>query len=191
MSRRDRAAYTLVEMIVALAILSILLVVLVTRTDSLTPGSRLAAGAREVGAAVRYASSESVTSGKTWWLTYDLDDDEYWIVTPRTDLEERIFGKGRSPTGREDDKKRRRFVRGLPTGVHFKDLVLGEADVREKKEHKLEFSPLGLSPAHTVHLQYEEDRELQLTVAVNPLTGEAVILEGYEAPYGFVKPEAP
>ena len=127
---------------------------------------------------------QAAASGKTHWLTYDLENAKFWTISPRTQKEEKSFGSAGFDS-REDDQDRRGTVYGLGRGVRFLDVVIGEGDVRTKGELKFEFSALGLFPAHTVHLQYADNEELRLTVVVNPVTGECSILEGYES-LGFV-----
>ncbi len=177
------AGYTLIEIMVVVAIIATVMLVVVTSMDDLTPWSRLSSGGREIASAIQFVASEAGATGRTHWLTYDLENAQHWVVLPRTEREQELYGEGAfKKTGKEDDSDRRILQRGLPEGVVFLDVVVGDDDRRNKGELKFEFGPLGLAPAHTVHLGYEKDEQLQLSIGVNPVTSETRILDGYSMP---------
>lgn len=179
MGRPRSAAFTLIEMMIVVAIIGIVMVALVGSMDDFTPYTRLTSGAREVAAAIRFVTSEAAASGKTHWLTFDLDEDKYWVVLPRTEKEVEAFGaKGFSTV--EKDAHRRLPARELPSGVIFEDVMYSTTDVRTKGELKYEFAPLGFAPPLTIHIRDEQDETLQMTVFVNPVTAETSIDEGFQ-----------
>ncbi|MBI4616772.1 MAG: prepilin-type N-terminal cleavage/methylation domain-containing protein [Planctomycetes bacterium] len=178
-SRAARSGFTLIEMMIVVAIIGIVLVALVGTMDDLTPYTRLASGAREVASAIRFVTSEAAASGKTHWLTFDMDDDKYWVVLPRTEKEVELYGsKGFSTQEKDDD--RRLPARELPSGVVFEDVMYSTTDVRTKAKLKYEFAPLGFAPPLTIHIRDEEDETLKMTVFVNPVTAETSIEEDYK-----------
>lgn len=178
-----RAGYTLIEMMVVVAIIAVVMLVVATSMDDLTPWSRLSSAGREIASAIQFVTSEAGATGRTHWLTYDLENQQHWVVLPRTEEEVELLGEGGfKTTGKEDDVDRRILNRGLPDGVVFLDVLVGDDDRRTKGELKFEFGPLGFAPAHTVHLRYEDEEDLQLSIGVNPVTGETKIVDGYSAP---------
>jgi type II secretion system protein H len=157
--------FTLVEIIVTLALVATLLMVVVPSLDGAAPGARLRSGARMVAATVRWLRSEAVSRGRPMGLRYDAAAHRL-VVLPDIDRDEM-------------DRETVDFPpRPLPEDVRIVEVeVEGEIGGR-RDEATVRFDPRGRVQRHAVVLALEDRTPLR--VSVHPLTGGVRIEEADE-----------
>lgn len=98
--RIGRRGFTLVEMLVVLAVIVMLLGITIPFTSNFGKGLRIKTAARAILATLRVAKSNAITYRRKYKVIFDVENNEYWIE----DSEGRIF-----------QRKRR-----LPSSIKFK-----------------------------------------------------------------------
>ena len=78
-----RRAFTLIELMAVLVVLTLMLVVVVPAMDNMAPTTRLSSGGRYVAGTIEIAQSEAISQRKEFVVAYDLDNETYWIILPK------------------------------------------------------------------------------------------------------------
>jgi prepilin-type N-terminal cleavage/methylation domain-containing protein len=78
-SRNHRSGFTLIEVIIAVVILSIVAAVTVPSWSTASDTSQALAAVRIVAADLEYAQSVAITYRKSVTVTFDVDDDSYTV----------------------------------------------------------------------------------------------------------------
>lgn len=139
-----RRGFTLLEVLVTLAIVGLVLGVATTRFHTLFARSRLEASGQGLGDHFAVAISRSYTTGRYHTLVFDLTSGAYWIQP-----------------GRQDDESATPLLeRRLSRGVRFTDIQLGSAEYRAPGVLSVEVSPLGVTNDILVNLEDEEERTM-------------------------------
>jgi type II secretion system protein H len=159
---RSEGAFTLIELVVVVAIVGLVLSTVAIRFDSVTQSARLRASAREIASTVGLAHSQAGSTGTAHNIVFDTDNSQYWI-----EPEQGVSGRDWLP--------RKRY---LYRDIEFKDIQVGEEVYSERGTLSIGISPLGITSACMVHLQSQEGQEL--TVEVCPLTGMVRFYDGYQ-----------
>ncbi len=159
--KRITGGFTLIELVVVVAIVGMLLASVAIRFDSLTVSARLRASAREIASTIGLAHSRASSTGRAQTLIFDTDNQQYWIE---------------SPTG-EGEQSQSPRIRGLYRNISFKDIQVGDELYGEQGTLSIEISPLGVTSACMIHL--EADGGGEMTLEVCPLTGSVRFYEGY------------
>jgi type II secretion system protein H len=154
-----RAGFTLIELVITMAVMAAILTLAMPALDSATPESRLNAGVRDVMATVRWLRADAIVRGESRGLEY------------------RSGRRGLVPVAGDpaDDEAQRLDPIAFPDGVRI------EAVERNGERHRLHrtlavrFDPLGTVDAHRVVLTVEGGG--RRVVAVHPLTGEPAVQE--------------
>lgn len=87
--RRSLTGFTLVEMLVVLAVIAMLLAVSIPFTSGFGKGMRIKTAARGILGVLRVAKSNAITYRKKYAVVFDIENNEYWIE----DSDGRIFEK--------------------------------------------------------------------------------------------------
>lgn len=167
MTSRCRHGFTLLEILVALALVALVLAAASTRFDRLFATTRLSASARGIGDHVAYAIGRSYTAGSYHTLQFDLETGSYWIEV------------GRAEEAGEPILKRR-----LGKGVTFTDIEAAGETYLPPGTLSIEVSPLGITNDIIVNL--EDERGAAAGLHVNALVQgityfeEHATLEEYE-----------
>ena len=168
-SRRTRSqGFTLIEIAVAVLILSLGTTVVAVYLDSMLPNSRLQACARALASQIADARSHAITQGLSYQIEYDLDNNRYRLVTPVK------AGGGRAI--RPEDRIGLDWVE-FPPNVKLAGVTLGAEDTSERGIVFIDFDPLGSSVEHQVNLR-RENPEADFTLQVEALTGMVRFLTG-------------
>lgn len=95
---RKKHAFTLVEMLVVLAIIGMLLGISIPFTTGFGKGLRLKTAARAILSTLRVAKSNAITYRDKYSVIFDVNNKEYWIEDPEGKIFER---KSRLPASIE------------------------------------------------------------------------------------------
>jgi prepilin-type N-terminal cleavage/methylation domain-containing protein len=160
-TRRTGKGFTLIELVVVVAIIGMLLASVAIRFDSLTVSARLRASAREIASTIGLAHSRASSTGRAQTLVFDTDNQQYWIDS----------------SSEEGDASESPRIRSLYRSIAFKDIQVGEELYGERGTLSIEISPLGVTSACMIHLEAEGGGEMTLEVC--PLTGSVRFYDGY------------
>ncbi len=169
--------FTLIEMIAVTAIIGMMSTIIALRLDWAVPKYQIRSVGHRIAGLCSMARGYSVSRGRAFYVEYDLRRGIVTLLGPTAPEgltpqpgDEFVPVPAVAPAdqweecGRED----------LPDGITFEDVWLGSKAV-EGEVVRIEFSPLGTTDTHTVHLKDEGQRKF--TVHVNGVTGSPVFHE--------------
>lgn len=180
--------FTLIEMVMVMAIISVVAAIILPRLDPFVPQRRLKSAARRLSGAMSLCYGEAVSRNKNYRLYIDATEDKYWITEVEVIEEEeeesaaiglRIgtrfelleYEESGSAEIEETAPTEPLFApTRLPQGVHFssvdvgRGLTGGSVGVRY-----IEFGPLGDATPATIQLTNEEGAAF--TVYYDGVTG--------------------
>lgn len=178
MRRRSRNAFTLVELLVVIAVVAVIAGVVITQFDSVSHDELLGT-AQVVAADMAHARNLAVTNNSSYKITFRSEDDRYVLTHSGTNsaldvLPTSAFHSSSATTEHVTD------LRSLPIGSGGVKLAIVEsADAYDYSDPEqvldIEFGPLGettrVQPT-TIWLSTGtgQDRKF-LGVDVNPITG--------------------
>lgn len=168
---RRRSGFTLLELILVVAILGIMVGVVAIRMDSMVPKYRLRGAAREVGANLKLAKSRAASTGRNVYVAFDVSEGKHWLLVAFPKLER--DGTPKEPVEFEYQEI---FKRALPSGVKFVDVLLSPDQKVEQGKAMVRVSPFGLSNHVVVNLRGEDK---PMAVRMNGLTGMIAYFEEY------------
>ncbi len=162
-----RSGFTLIELTLVIAIMSIAMVLVVSRMDNVIPSSRFISAANRISSFAEAAFSTAVASGKPVAIIYDLNEQTYYLGFPSGDFEE------------DPEHMDHTNPNPLPSGIKIEMLLIG--DERETAgTHVFRVSPNGRVKGHLVWLTDETGRKA--TVEVYPLTGTTAVFDDFIEP---------
>ena len=150
--------FTLVEMLVMLAIIAMLLGISLPFTSVFGKGLRIKTAARAIVGTLRVARSNAITYRESYCVVFDVEGGEYWIE----DSQERIF-----------DKKRR-----LPASVNFETLGEegeGSADPVTFEDDRVIFYTTGAIGGGAGSITISDKRGKSETISIIGSTGKITI----------------
>ncbi|HTE05663.1 MAG TPA: prepilin-type N-terminal cleavage/methylation domain-containing protein [Planctomycetota bacterium] len=168
---RAPRGFTLVEIMVVIAVIGLAMSVIFSGSKSLLPQTRLRATAREMGSALEQARTQAVLVQEPILFAYDIEHGGYESYYPyeRDDKGDAI-GPGRTPV--QD------FTR-LREGVALRKVRLPGSAVRDMGVVTLTISPLGRIPPHEVVLYNPDYPDTEVvTLRVSGLANRTAVLEG-------------
>lgn len=162
---RARAAFTLVELVVVVAIIALLGTMVSQSIDSFLPRERLNTSVRVLTENLRATRSEAISRSLTYYVQYDLDNNRYRRLSP-FDLEGNLFQEG------EDDDEDRAMYSWeiLPPDVEIAAVTVAGITYTEGTEIYARFDGRGTASDHQVILT-QPRFESFYTVEVLALTG--------------------
>ncbi len=162
----DRAsAFTLLELLVVLAILGIFLGMFSLRMGSIVSEGDLRLASRQIIAEVGYFRGKAASTRSEQFLLFNIDKDR---------LEKKIADKG---TGSETFKNGQKIILKLPKGVDLVDISVERRGKFQEGEVSIRFSPNGCLERTLVHIRNKENEIY--TIEFNPLTGQATLHDSY------------
>jgi len=178
MTRGDERGFSLIEIIVVLAIVGLILTLTVMRLDHLSPKYALRAAAREVGGMIDLARGTAAGKGRRTAIEYDIDGGYYRLFGPPPQGEE-----GRGPWGLAMVG----VPKSLPMGVRFGGVYAHAKGMTAQTRGTLRvrFDPLSIEGSHIVYLENDFQGGKQMSVKYNALLGSCDYVDGqaeFEAP---------
>jgi prepilin-type N-terminal cleavage/methylation domain-containing protein len=161
--REPRAAFTLIELVVVVAIIGLVLAVAAGSFEFLIPEYALKAEARSVGRQMALAKGEAAASGRDAYLGYDLGRGRMWLWLWREIPEEE-----RRATDPEAGWTLQ-FERELRHDVHFRTIVFGRQKTVTQGTAAVRVTPMGTADHHIVNLWNDDGQEA--AVKLNGVTG--------------------
>lgn len=153
----NRRAFTLVEMLVVLAIIGMIMAISVPFTSGFGKGLRIKTTTRAVGGIINVAKSNAVTFRKNYSVVFDVKKNQYWIE---------------DDTGRLYEKKY-----SLPASVLFK--VKGEdeaeADPVTFENDRITFNASGSAGGVSGSVTLTDKQGDSRTISVAGATGKITI----------------
>lgn len=162
--RRGPAGFTLIEMLVVLALISIMAFAVLPRLGTRSDADSLEAMARRIVILAQQAHSQAATETKPWFLAINLDKTEVWLTNVRpSENDNEVFS-----TGFSEDQDKLRFV----------DVIRMDGDMAIDGTVSFAFWANGGNEPGTVHLEDPKGREM--TLFIRPYLGRVEIKEGYQ-----------
>ena len=158
--------FSLIELMVVLAIVGMVMTLVTANLDFLVPSSRLGAGARSLASTLILAHNQAAINGEDAILSYHIDKQTYQLILIR------------------DGKKEPFSIWKLPRGVKYQDILAAGEKKKTRGIFQVYLSPTGIVRGHVIHLKNQEGDTL--TIEVNPLSGTVDVLDGYR-PLDFVE----
>ncbi len=155
-----RKGFTLLEIVIALALIGLIFGIATVRFHSLFSRSRLQASGQGLADHFAYAISRAYTTGRYHTVVFDLEHRRYWIKF-----------------GREDEESTEILKRNLAQGVAFRDVQVGYDTYVPPGTLSVEISPLGVT--NDVLINLEDEKEAALAVSLNALVQGVEYFETY------------
>lgn len=169
--KRKANGFTLIELMLTIAIIGLGLTVVFIQVDTLLPGSRLQAAAGTlVGDLEQLRLVGIMLYKKPIHLVYDLKNSGYWALIPyELDENAEIIGPGETEL---------LPFRSLPENIQFKDIQLGQMTESLDANDLITvlINPDGSVTGHIAHIM-DSYYERELTVRIASLTGFAEIFD--------------
>ena len=171
--RADRAGFTLIELMVAVAILGLGMTIVFLKVDTLLPGSRLTAACKKVVTDIELLRSHSIFTGTPVYFEYDVQLNTYRAYSPVTfDDDGRVMGAG------ETEIMEPAFLGELiaidRVAVGYQDDGEGSSDMRQT----ICIRPDGSLTGHIVHMTNTDSGQL-MSIRIASLTGFAEVFDGH------------
>ncbi|GIW71538.1 MAG: hypothetical protein KatS3mg102_1080 [Planctomycetota bacterium] len=165
------AGFTMIELIVVLAVMALALSFVVTRIDHLIPGEGLKASAREIASTIELARAGAASQGRIRAIRYDLEAGSWRLFAPLLDeYGQEVPGPG--PWGLHPAGP----AQWLHEGVRFVAIQPMGLDLQRGGELAVRFDPLAIEGSHIVYLENRDGE--RFSIKYNALTGLAEAVEG-------------
>jgi prepilin-type N-terminal cleavage/methylation domain-containing protein len=183
----DKRGFTLLELMVVVAMIAIVATIAFPRLDPFLPKRRLKSAARLLSGTITMAYGESIAENKIYRLYMDPSTDMYWIteVTRLAEEEESsgvvglTIGTSFELLGRIDDSENIEETapsepmfapKELPQGIHFSSVEVRTNRTSFSEDAKyIEFTPLGTASPAVINLINDEDE--MFSVVYDGVTG--------------------
>lgn len=172
-----RRGFTLIELVVVLAIIVLGSSFAILNLQGVTRAGRLRGAARNLASHLKFARSAAILSGKPVYVYYDLDEGTYYLTRKR-------YGPGRDEAPWYQLRAEEHAWR-FPVGVQLA-AVASPRETLERNITRFDFTPAGACVPHSVYLRSVTD-DTWMTVAVNGLTGRIALYPDRRAFDGVAK----
>ena len=168
---RGRDGFTLLELMVVIAIIGLAMSLMVSGSSTLLPQTRLRGSADHLASALEFARNAAQLNQQAIEFAYDFEHRTYEAYYPY-ERDEKGDNKGPGKTQVIEPRE-------LEAGIEFKTIRLPDTPPRTSGRVEFEISPLGRMTPHEVVIvnpQYPEKEVL--TLRVSGLTSKADVLGG-------------
>jgi prepilin-type N-terminal cleavage/methylation domain-containing protein len=167
---RRQHGFTLIELMVTLAIISLAMSLVFGLGSGILPQTRLAATADELADRLRTMRAQAILERRTLVFVYDIEHQGYSAYTPvELDDQGRVLGPGRT-----DELE----FTPLREGMVFERIQLADGTSREDGQIELPISPLGRMPPHDVIIVNPDRPDFEVrTIRVSGLTMDSTVYE--------------
>ncbi len=148
-------SFTLVEMLVVLAVIAMIMGISIPFVASFGKGLRLKTSARGISGAMRVAKSNAITYRDEYSVVFDIENSSYWIEGPDSEIV---------------DKKNK-----LSTSVGFRVPEDEEADPITFEDDRVIFLPNGSLQGHSGSVIISDKRGDSKAISVIGSTGKIKI----------------
>lgn len=141
-----RGGFTLVELMVVMAIMGLVVTTVSVSMEAILPGERLNTSIRELAADLMQVRTEAISRSMEFRMEYDLDGDRYRIATPYR------IGGGRIVTTDDPGDEELRFYSPwtpMRDGVALASVYTG-GEIHEAGRVVVRFDALGSATDHLV-----------------------------------------
>ncbi|VAX17039.1 hypothetical protein MNBD_NITROSPINAE02-1582 [hydrothermal vent metagenome] len=165
MKHRDRAGFTLVELLIVMALIGVLAGVAIPRLPDVT-ASRLKSQARRIAGTFTYLYQRAAATQVVLRLTLDMDSNEYYVSILNTDNR---FEEIELPFAKRTK---------LPSQIKISETYTTRQGKAKKGNAMIHFFPGGQTELAVVHMT--DNNKNEMTLITNPLTGKVNISAGYK-----------
>lgn len=169
MVNRARRGFTMVELMVVIAIIGVMSGVVTLSWRAILPRESLNAEVRRLSDVIQTARSEAISRSAEYRVVYNLETNTYWLLTP--------FGE-KGEYEPEPEKRRPLLRHTLSPEISFDSITIDGESFGDNEEVFVRFDAVGSSNAHTIVLAQEGKNTLHRTIEVLPLTGLIRFHEG-------------
>lgn len=169
--KTGRAGFTLIELMVVVAIIGVGMTIVFLEVDTLLPGNRLKSGAKEVVTVLEQLRSRSIFRSLPLYLEYDVEYNGYRAYFPFVfDDQNNVTGAGRTDII---------DFTPLSENIEITDIAMGFVDEESGNPGKqaIAIKPDGSVTAHIAHLKNTVSGQ-EMSVRISSLTGFAEIFQG-------------
>ena len=158
----SKQGFTLVELLVVIALVGIMLVMAVPATRDVLTASNLKKASRQLISLERKLRVEAVRDQVDYILLLDIPAASYYVITP--DM---------TPEKQNDVKKN---AKKFPAGVAVLDIINQKNEKIAEGVVKIKFGKNNICPPLVIHLAEDEGR---MTLVVNPFLGVTAVYDKY------------
>jgi prepilin-type N-terminal cleavage/methylation domain-containing protein len=160
---RSHSGFTLLEILVALLILSVFMMVSLTRIEAILPQGALRLATRTIIGEIAWTRGKAASTHRDLILEFNEADNTIVCYA----VEEEHVGRDSNPAG--EGKERRRKVR-LPDGVTLRDVVVSSRPRTPGGTASVRFYANGTLDPLVIYIGNDQNDAFRMVV--NPLTGE-------------------
>jgi prepilin-type N-terminal cleavage/methylation domain-containing protein len=162
---RDKKGFTLIEITAVMILLGFFLLVAIPKFMDFNDVN-IKSTSRRIAGIIKYLYNEAVFKKKIYRLSFDLDNEEYWVEVQE--------GNGFEISNDPLLKKRK-----LPEGLSFKDVLTDRSRVNSLGENEqfILFLPTGFVEPAVIHLESDDGK--YYTLATKPYTGGTTVFDEY------------
>ncbi|MBI3817619.1 MAG: prepilin-type N-terminal cleavage/methylation domain-containing protein [Planctomycetes bacterium] len=170
-SMRRAAGFTLIELVVVLAILAICATFVVANIELMIPSTRLEACARILSSDITLARSSAIAQGLPYRIEYDIDTSQYRVASP-------FKSDNSGGIATTDEERAYTNWKEFPSDVKIQSIICGlKHDSKDwawqeitRGIYRIDIRPNGNTIEHIIHLK-REGTELNFYLSVQGLTG--------------------